>query len=168
MRTGASTADGADGFWVAMGWFLATVFGAVALASASLPMVPESQAAPYQFGQLVHFEWLVVATITAFGIYRCAAQRVGMGIAAWVLTSAESFNAVFTAMDRMHHFHVAVAGVGWWYVLPILQTCLGLGYCIAGARVRLFEWRWQRLVTRLSLLDSRARHGWPTRHIPGF
>ncbi len=134
--------------WVGLGWFCVVMLGSALAAWLSLP-VPDPPQGSASVDDIVHFEWLIVATFLAYPVRRCSQARVWLGLIAMTAASAQAFSVVDTAAERVETYDVAATAAGVWWAVPVFQLVCYTAFCVNGIRTRLAERRWQRLTAQL-------------------
>ncbi len=135
--------------WVGLGWFCVVMLGSALVAELSLP-TPKTSVGPAAVGDVVRFDWLILATFLAYPIRRCCRARVWLGVLAMTAASAQSFSIVDTATERVQAYDVAATATGVWWAVPAFQLMCYAAFALAGSRTRLAERRWRRLTDQLS------------------
>ncbi len=144
----ASSADDMSGC-VAAGWFAVVVLVSAAAAGLSLPYLDQSHSDPSTVGEVVRFDWLILATFLVYPIRRCCEARIWLGLLATAAACAQSFYVVDTATERVAEYAVAAPAMAVWWAVPMLQLVCFTAFAVAGSRSRLAERRWQRLTAKL-------------------
>jgi len=135
--------------WVGLGWFCVVMLGSALVAELSLPTPPTSVGSP-AVGDIVRFDWLILATFLAYPIRRCCRARVWLGVLAMTAASAQSLSIVDTATERVQTHDVAATATGVWWAVPAFQLICFAAFALAGSRTRLAERRWRRLTDQLA------------------
>lgn len=143
--------------WVGLGWFCVVMLGSALVAGLSLPFLPGYQDRPTDVGDVVRFDWLIVATFLAYPIRCCCQARIWLGLLAMAAASAQSFSIVDTATERIETYHIAATATGLWWAVPVFQLICYAAFATAGVRTRLAERRWQRLTAKLMRNPSTPR-----------
>ncbi|MBA3234313.1 MAG: hypothetical protein H0T17_10280 [Propionibacteriales bacterium] len=161
---GASFAEDLS-WWVGLGWFAAAALLSALVVALSLPAEPAGLDRPYAVSDVVRVDWLILATFLCYLLRRCARASLLCGLAAVVLCSAQSFYVVSAALERLDSLHITTAAPWLWYLIPSVQLVAFIGFGISGARRRVADLRWKRLITSL-LRDAGApsRRRWRQAH----
>ncbi|MBA2698723.1 MAG: hypothetical protein H0U61_08120 [Nocardioidaceae bacterium] len=152
------TPEDASG-WLGLVWFLGVALCSAAVVALALPPVSFLDESS-RVGQVVHLDWLILATFLVWPVRRCAQHSIWWGVAAVVVVSSQSFYVVGTGLDRLADAQIPVTAGAAWYLISVFQACCFAGFGLSGARLRWKERRWQRLIANLmrdTSVDARRR-----------
>lgn len=140
--------------WLPLLWTLVVVAGAVTAATLALPSLPQSVVGPVTARALFHPEWLVVATLLVFPVYRAARHSWRTALLVVPVACVQVLYVADTAVDTLQQAGLASAWYDAWYAVAIAQATMFLAVGVVGAARDVRDRRWVRTMHKLTGLGS--------------
>jgi hypothetical protein len=150
-----SSSDG----WAAVGWSVLALLAAGVLGALALPGTTPRPFTAFTSTDFLRAEWLVLATLLAYPIYRAARAHWLAALPVAAIVSAENWYVVDTGLDALHTLELAApASDAMLDGLVAGQAVLFTAVAMVGGWQSIERGRWLRRMRRLmpELADAAA------------